>query len=62
MVKVPKNKIVSASIVPWISLPLKLRPISCPETSVRNYHCALYWDSTSSKVTYVGSNSNWIVL
>lgn len=62
----PPKKIKSchlASVVPWISWPLKLRPISCPETSVRNYHCALYWDSASSTVTCVGDGySNWFIL
>jgi len=27
--------------VPWDRWPLKLGPIDCPETSVRNYHCSL---------------------
>ena len=32
---------IQEDISSWISLPLKMGPIGCPETSVRNYHYTL---------------------
>ena len=47
MDKVPDKKILSVisvmlCVLFWISWPLKMGPISCPKTSVTNYHCMVH--------------------